>query len=500
MPADSPSYYARIHAALLAHPTAQVLVWPGALPSDPPTRYTAADVLGQVSHARRYLRAQGVRPGHRVLVAVPVGPPLVAALLAILALGAVAVLPPAGAGWLTRLRLPGLAGATAAVVTGRPRLARRWLARRLGVRLLTAPSAELALPGHSAALPTWGPAAVPPDQPALISHSSGSTTGRAKPIFRTHAVLAAQHAALQKAFPPWPGQRDFPLFPNILLHNLALPGGVCSVLPAVPWRYVPAFDPARVAAQLVSERIETLTGNVTYFRRLLPALRALPPGALRHVRAVGIGGSPVPETLAQALRVLFSGADVVIIYGSSEAEPIATRPLTASPTDPRQGYCVGLLAAGIELDMLSAGFALALPDGSAVPIGEVRVRGAHVARPPGAAVGAWLATGDFGYRDATGALWLTARRGNTATVRGCQHYLLEHVAQHVPGVGRVAARPTDSGFRVWVEGTDAALAPAVLTALGAAFTALKGHLQVRLQARLPVDGRHHAKIRYDQLG
>ncbi|MBC7448472.1 MAG: AMP-binding protein [Hymenobacteraceae bacterium] len=464
-------------------------------------RYTAAEVLGQVSHARRYLRAQGVRPGQRVLVAVPVGPALVAALLALLALGAIAVLPPAGAGWLTRLRLPGLAGATAAVVASRPRLARRWLARRLGVRLLTVPGAELARPGHAAPLPTWEPAPVPSDQSALISHSSGSTTGRTKPIFRTHAVLAAQHAALQRAFPPWPGQRDFPLFPNILLHNLALPGGVCSVLPAVPWRYVPAFDPARVAAQLVSERIETLTGNVTYFRRLLPALRPLPASALGHVRAVGIGGSPVPEALAQALRTVFSGADLVIIYGSSEAEPIATRRLTAAPTDPRRGYCVGMPAAGVELDLLATGRQIVLPDGRSQAVGEVRVRGAHVAQPAGASPEAWLATGDFGYLEAaTGALWLTARRGNTAVVGGCQHYLLEHVAQQVPGVGRVGARPTESGFRVWVEGTDPAVLPAVLAALTTAFPALRGHLQLQLQARLPVDGRHHAKIRYDQLG
>ena len=505
------NYYARIHAALLAHPGAETLVWPGVIALDSPARYVAADVLAQVSRARRYLRAQGVQPGQRVLVAVPVGPALVAALLALLALGAVAVLPPAGMSWLTRLRLPGQAGATAAVVVARPRLARRWLARRLGLRLLTVP-ADVA-PAHLEdtdaaparfARPTWTPAAVPPDQPALISHSSGSTTGRPKPIVRTHAVLAAQHAALRAAFPPWAGQRDLPLFPNILLHNLALPEGVSSILPAVPWRYLPGFDPARVAAQLVQERIETLTGNVTYFRRLLPALRALPAGALAAVRAVGVGGSPVPEKLAQALRTTFAGADVFIIYGSSEAEPIAVRRLSAVAADPRRGYCVGRPAAGIELALAPAQFVLALPDGQSQLVGEVRVRGPHVAQPVGAAVGAaggaWLATGDFGYlHPDTGELWLTARRGNTGPVGGCQHYQLEHVAQHVPGVGRVAARAAPAGFSVLVEGTDPGLVPAVTGALTDAFPALRGQLRVQLVARLPVDGRHHAKIRYDQL-
>lgn len=495
------SYYARIHAALLADPAAEVLVWPGPTPADPSACYTAADVLGHVSQTRRYLRAQGVQPGQRVVLAVPVGPALVAALLALLALGAVVVLPPPRAGWLTRLRLPGQANATAAVVAGRPRLTRRWLARRLGVRLLTLPT--IGLPARSTpapALPTWTPTAVPPDQPALVSHSSGSTTGRAKPIFRTHAVLAAQHTALRGAFPPTPGQRDFPLFPNILLHNLALPGGVCSVLPAVPWRYLPGFDPARVAAQLVAERIETLTGNVTYFRRLLPALLSLPVGALEAVRAVGIGGSPVPELLAQALRAVFGAAEICVIYGSSEAEPIAVRRLTGAAADPRRGYCVGRPAAGIELDLLSSGITLTLPDGRRQPVGEIHVRGAHVARPPGAAPGAWLATGDFGYLDdASGALWLTARRGNTDAAGNCQHYQLEHVAQHVPGVGRVAARARGGGFRIWIERTDPKLPAAVAVAIIEAFPALRGRLQVELRTTLPVDGRHHAKIRYDRL-
>ena len=506
-PADfSANYYARIHAALLSHPTAETLTWPSVTPTDSSARYSAADVLAQVSRARRYLRAQGVMPGQRVLVAVPVGPALVAALLALLALGAVAVLPPAGASWLTRLRLPGQAGATAAVVSSRPRLSRRWLARRLGLRLLIVPGdvrpAQAAQGAASIPLPpAWTPVFVPPDQPALVSHSSGSTTGRPKPIVRTHAVLGAQHTALRAAFPPWAGQRDLPLFPNILLHNLALPEGVSSVLPAVPWRYLPGFDPARVAAQLVTERIETLTGNVTYYRRLLPALRNLPAGALAGVRAAGIGGSPVPEPLVQELRTVFASADVFIIYGSSEAEPIAVRCLDTAPAaDPRCGYCVGQPAAGIALDFTSTDLTLTLPDGRAQPVGEVRVRGAHVAQPAGAELDAWLATGDFGYLGVNGELWLTARRGNAGVMGGCQHYPLEHVAQHVPGVGRVAARPTPAGFAVWVEGADPALVPAVRRALEAAFPALRQRLTVQLRARLPVDARHHAKIRYDRLG
>jgi acyl-CoA synthetase (AMP-forming)/AMP-acid ligase II len=479
----SANFYAHIAPTLQAQPRQELLRWP-VNDSGPATTYTGADLAGRVAAVRQALDQRGVQPGQRVLLLVPVSIELMAALLGVLAHGAVVVLPPAG---LRPRQLPGLvrqARLAAAIVLQPPGWLPRGLARLLGLRLL----AMQGLPAASIT-PTLPPAAVPGTQAALVTHTSGST-GQPKQIVRTHAVLSAQHAVLKAVFPPWLGQRDCPLFPNVLLHNLA--AGVVSVVPAIPWADLPALNPAAVVQQLAAEQVQTLTGNVFYFERLLPLLQAQ-ARELSAVRALGIGGSPVPETLVQALRAALPAATVYVIYGSSEAEPIAVRAVTEAAANPALGYAVGPVVAGLELRLAPLG-ELALPNGQRPTAGEILVRGAHVA---GTDPEGWLHTGDFGYLAPDGQLWLTGRQGNETLQLGVQHYQVEHVVQHLPGVERVAARPGARGFVLYVQGTVAE--ETVRAALAAAFPA--GICEaVHFRAALPVDRRHHSKIRYAELG
>ncbi|MBC8084394.1 MAG: AMP-binding protein, partial [Hymenobacter sp.] len=329
-----------------------------------------------------------------------------------------------------------------------------------------------------------GPVAA--QQAALISHSSGST-GAAKAIWRSHQVLRAQHEAIKTVFPPWPGQRDFPLFPNVLLHNLA--AGVVSVLPAVPWADLQQLDPARLVAQLGRERVQTLTGNVFYFGALLAYLRQQPV-PLPEVVAVGIGGSPVPEPLARELQRVVPQAAIHIIYGSSEAEPIAVRRVGPAPANPLAGYCVGSILAGLTWRIEPLG-RLRRGPAAGREVGELWVQGAHVA----AASGQWLRTGDYGYV-AEGQLFLTGRQGNERLHQGVQHYQLEHLLYHLPGVERVAARADAAGFTLFVQGS---VAPAAIRELVAKNFPAVVCLAVHLRPALPVDARHHSKILYEQL-
>ncbi|RTQ47869.1 hypothetical protein EJV47_18290 [Hymenobacter gummosus] len=476
----TPNFYQHIHHTLRQQAEQVLLVWPGTGGIE--VRYTGRDLAGRIGAYQQLLRAQGVRAAQPVLLALPVGAELICGLLAVMSLGAVPVLPPAGTTARGLLALARRSGIRAALVPLAAAGRLGWLTRLLGLRLLGAPAAE------AAAEPLSAPA-VPAELPALVSHSSGST-GRAKAIRRSHAVLSAQHAVLKAVFPPWAGQRDFPLFPNILLHNLSV--GARTVLPDVPWGQLADFDPARVVQQLRTAGVETLTGNVFYFRRLLTYLRQHPT-ALPAVRAVGVGGSPVPENLLQGLQECLPQAAVYGIYGSSEAEPIAVRRFDAArPADPRQGYCVGPVVAGLECQLQGDGHSLELPDGRRVVVGEITVRGAHVAAP----AGQWLRTGDFGYFDAAGCLWLTGRLGNEAIRGGVMHYQVEHVLQQLPGVERAAARPTDPGFAVYVQGDISPAAAAEV--LDAQFP--PGLCQpIRRREHLPVDSRHLSKILYAQL-
>jgi acyl-CoA synthetase (AMP-forming)/AMP-acid ligase II len=331
--------------------------------------------------------------------------------------------------------------------------------------------------------------------------------------------LQAQHEALRQQFPPWAGQRDFPLFPNVMLHNLAV--GALSIVPDLPQGRLAQLDPARIVAQLAAERVETLTGNVFYFTSLVAHLR-LHPATFPAVRALGIGGSPVPESLLAAVQRHFPRATCYVIYGASEAEPIAVRTVAGPAPDPRLGYCVGQPHVALELRLrqpqpvwqLVAQQELVAAEGGyqaahgqqflatlddeflTYQSGEILVRGPHVAAPNGPKY--WLATGDFGYFDDAGQLWLTGRRGAARLVRGVGHYQLEHHLRHLPGVAQVAALPRADGSAFDVFFAGMTTAEGIQAATDAAFgPGLLGHVQQREQ--LPVDSRHFSKLRYDLI-
>jgi acyl-CoA synthetase (AMP-forming)/AMP-acid ligase II len=232
-----------------------------------------------------------------------------------------------------------------------------------------------------------------------------------------------------------------------------------------------------------------MAGNVWYFKALVRYLQQHPT-ALPEVVGIGVGGSPVPEPLLQELQRLFPQATVHVIYGSSEAEPIAVRPVGPRPSNPLAGYCVGALHPALECRIERHG-TLSRGAEAVQPVGEILVRGPHVAAKPGQ----WLRTGDFGYL-ADGQLYLTGRQGNERLHHGVQHYQLEHLLYHLPGVEQVAARADVAGFTLFVQGT--ATRQAIEELLAKNFSVCP-RCAIVFRAHLPVDARHHSKILYDQL-
>ena len=504
-----PNFAERLFAELRRQPAREVLRWPAARRGAAPISVGGAALLARVQAWQHALEARGPVPvGAPVLLAHPSSPELVAALLAVLGLGAVPVLPPAGASAGAIYQLLKAEGIRLAVVAPGTQRKLGWLGQLLGCRCvaLSEPATYEPAPGVEARLATPVLRPVGLAQAALISHSSGSASGRPAAVRRSHWVLQAQHEALRQQFPPWAGQRDLPLFPNVILHNLAV--GALSIVPDLPGGRLAQLAPAHLAEQLAAERVETLTGNVFYFAKLVEYLRQY-PATFPAVRALGIGGSPVPESLLAAVQRYFPQAACHVIYGASEAEPIAVRTVAGPAPDPRQGYCVGQPHAGLAISLrqpqpvwqpaepagppaASSAAAHSLP----YQTGEILVRGPHVVLPPGP--DAWLATGDFGYFDAAGQLWLTGRRGAASLVRGVGHYQLEHHLRHLPGVAQVAALPRADGSAFDVFFVGMTTAEGLRTASDAAFgPGLLGRVQQRDQ--LPVDGRHFSKLRYDLI-
>ena len=475
------NFFHHIYTALQEFPAQEVVVWPEVMGKAHPTIATAGKLLDSVTTTGRGLQQNGIRKGQKIILLLPIGPELISALLAVMAIGAVPVLPPAGISKTGFLKLIRREGYATILIPKAPGLIASIAFKALKLKIVTTA-------GMSTSDQEWlQPEPVDPDQAALISHSSGST-GQPKAIYRSHRVLTAQHKTLKQVFPPFEGQKDFPLFPNILLHNLAV--GSKSVLPAIPNFNLTRLDPAKIEQQLIQEKINTLTGNVFYFRKLLERFK-LKQLAFPQVTALGIGGSPVPENLANDLQKFFPNAGIYIIYGSSEAEPIAVRKVGEDTLNPAMGYAVGPVISGLECRILPIG-KLNLLNGKIAEAGEILVRGKHVATQQNN----WLHTGDFGYLNEAGKLFLTGRQGNEKIHQGVQHYQLEHLLQHLPGVNRVAARALPDGFTIYVEGN--VTEKMIRETLSENFPS--GIINAILfHQKLPVDSRHHSKILYAKL-
>ncbi|MBI3747252.1 MAG: AMP-binding protein [Chloroflexi bacterium] len=295
--------------------------------------------------------------------------------------------------WLLLAAAPGLIGGRIRVTTG----GLHW------PRFVTL--TDLAIDADGAA---GGPAFRPADAPALVSWTTG-TTGRPHAVVRTHGVLAAQHAAIQRLRVPRTGDVDLVGLPAMALHDLAC--GVPMVMPP------PAGGDdrgTRLRALVARAGTTTAVGFPAMFERLVDGAR---PGELPGLRAIHVGGAPVGGDLLDRLALVAPNATVVVVYGATEAEPIAAIESTelrslAGRAAPGSGMLVGRPCDGIDVRLLPIDGRPTLPTPGAVP-GRILVRGDRVARDAARSdADGWLDTGDVGTIDSDGRLRLLGRASN----------------------------------------------------------------------------------------
>lgn len=325
---------------------------------------------------------------------------------------------------------------------------------------------------------------VSPDDPALVSFSSGSK-GIPKRYDRSHYSLIQQHLALEKSFPPFAGQVDFPLFPLTVLHNLAF--GISTVLPPLDWDHWENFYAGDMLDCIAQEQVTSLTGNVFYFYKLLRSARKM-DYVLGGVKEVHIGGSPAPEWILADLQTTFPNAKVYIIYGTTEAEPIAIREYKRQ-RDPLLGYCVGVPHPDIRLKIDKKGNFKR--DENTFEWGEICVSAAHIDRNK-----TKLAyTGDMGYLY-DGELYLIGRKDNKEALGDYFPFQIEHYLVHQLDVQDVAVIVKSGSLHIYYESfqdEDAAIEACIRGQFGDIRFACK-----RIQ-EIPKDERHHSKTLYAAL-
>jgi acyl-CoA synthetase (AMP-forming)/AMP-acid ligase II/acyl carrier protein len=247
-----------------------------------------------------------------------------------------------------------------------------------------------------------------PEDVALLLHTSG-TTARPKLVPLTHANLTTSAAHVARALALTPDDRCLNVMPLFHIHGLvaALLATLVSGASVVctPGFFAPLFF------DWMSEYAPTwYTAVPTMHQSILARARADPSAVARtSLRLVRSSSASLPPTvMAQLEHVL--GAPVVEAYGMTEAaHQIASNPL---PPAVRKPGSVGL-PAGPQIAIVD-GAGRHLPAGER---GEIALRGENVTAGyindaeanRRAHIEGWLRTGDEGYQDADGYLFITGR-------------------------------------------------------------------------------------------
>jgi acyl-CoA synthetase (AMP-forming)/AMP-acid ligase II len=236
------------------------------------------------------------------------------------------------------------------------------------------------------------------------------------------------------------------------------------------------------------------------------------------------GGAPVFPRVLDKLRGVAPNARIVAVYGSTEAEPIAKLALDEITEDDRnamlggRGLLAGKAVPEIQVRILRAPWGAPIAPFTQAEFdaaclahnapGEVVVTGEHVLRGYLHGRGdeetkfqvdgkIWHRTGDAGYVDANGRLWLLGRcAAKIEDTRGTLYpFAVECAASHHPNVKR-AALLQHCGRRlllVELHKPQAGLNGLQKTLAWAALD------EIRVIKKIPVDKRHNAKVDYPAL-
>ena len=247
------------------------------------------------------------------------------------------------------------------------------------------------------------------DRPAAILHTSG-TTGRPKPVPYTQGRLVARVRVNSGLVGLGPGAvyasgSPFHHIAGLGMMFVALGSGAALLS-------LPRFDVD--AWRGLGGRGVTHALLVPTMIEMLLAADALHLGGLRVLQ---YGASPIHiDTLKRVMEVL-PDVGLVNLFGQTEGSPITALTVDdhvlAIAGRPELLASVGRAAPGVEVIIDNAG-----PDG----IGEVLARGEHLFLPSD---DGWLHTGDLGYLDQEGYLYLSGRRGDKIIRGGENVYPVE---------------------------------------------------------------------------
>ncbi|GAB2567793.1 acyl-CoA synthetase [Nocardia heshunensis] len=239
---------------------------------------------------------------------------------------------------------------------------------------------------------------------------TGGTTGHPKGVMLSHANLAVSAlGATSSGFLFEPGQCFLHAAPMFHLADLA--GWYGQLLLGNTHVMIPAFDPVATMRAIAAHAVNQ-TVLVPVMIQMLVDHPEIAEHDLSSLRMIMYGASPIPAAVLERAMKVFPAAGFCQAYGMTELAPVAT---LLSPADHLAGRLrsAGRAVPHAEVRVVDA-------DGEEVApgsVGEIVVRGGHVMlgywnRPAETAAtvrSGWMHTGDGGYLDEQGYLYIVDR-------------------------------------------------------------------------------------------
>jgi long-chain acyl-CoA synthetase len=332
-----------------------------------------------------------------------------------------------------------------------------------------------------------------PEKLAALLYTSG-TSGRPRAAMLTHRALLANIEQVASVEPPMIHGDDVVLGVLPMFHVY----GLNAVLGVVMRHRAKLVLTARFEVQGTLDLIEDEACSVVpvappvfaYWRDVEGLEERLGP-----VRLMLSGSAPLSPELAEEFTER-TGIPIHQGYGLTEAAPVVTSTLCSKELQPGS---VGAALPGIELRLVDD--AGEPPEGD--DAGEIQVRGANLFSgywpdgtdgPDGEG---WWSTGDVGFLDPSGDLFLVDRLKELVIVSGFNVYPVEveDVIREVPGVTEVAVigvddQATGEAVVAYVvgsaEGSDGTLADAVRARCEERLARFKQPSRIEVVEQLPV--------------
>ena len=249
---------------------------------------------------------------------------------------------------------------------------------------------------------SFASSAVRPQDLAVLLYSSG-TTGLPKPIGLSHENLKTNAIAVSSE---WSLRES-----DILLHTLPMYHihGLLISLNAVLLSGASLIATAKFSVEEVMNYLERATifmGVPTYYHRILnnPMLKKIDYSKIRLFIS---GSAPLSEAILAQFKSL-TGHTILERYGMTETGVISSNPVLGK----RKRGSVGKAISTVSLQVR------AISDGE---VGEVWVKGKSVSQMVCEKDG-WFKTGDLGYLDNEGYLYLVGRSKDMIITGGMNVY------------------------------------------------------------------------------